>query len=408
MRFSYLGLTALLACLQLVDTTHAYACSCTGERPTSDRWERAKVRAQGASLIFEGVPTRFEMRWDALSAKDGELISADEPSPHADTWWRMLVTFQVTRSYKGDVGPQIQLRTGLGGGDCGARFAVGVPYLVYADELDSGRFFVSLCSPGAWVGDSELGADLRYLRKERPVPADHLPIKSWTKENEPEIEAERVRHLEEYAKAFASAAGKICGTVRSREKIEKYAFMVSFLSAAGYSPVEHPRAQVKEDGSFCSEPLGPGKYDIFLTKGFARNSPLGVYYPGVPDRKQARQVEVAAGQTVSGITLEVPKQKTYSVRGFISVPYKASPSRVQLMLARSDGAPFDVWRSETIDLESWPAIRGVKYFSIDNVLPGRYVPILSVDPLNAGWFTPKQEVVVANHSKFLALQLVHK
>ena len=117
---------------------------------------------------------------------------------------------------------------------------------------------------------------------------------------------------------------------------------------------------------------------------------------------------MAAGQTVSNVVFEIPQQKTYSVRGFISVPDKAGPSRIQLILVGLDGAPFDLWRNVRIDLDHWTAIRGVKYFSIHNVLTGRYVPILSVDPLNAGWSMPKQEVDVTNHSKFISLKLVHK
>lgn len=408
MKFSYLTQIALLISLQLVTATRTFGCQCGSERPTKNPWERARLREQQSVVVFEGVPTHFEIRWDALNAQDGKLISADVPSPRADDWTRMLVTFQVKRSYKGDLGQEIHLRTGLGGGDCGARFAPGVLYLVYGYRSDHGELMVGMCSPGGWVGDSNLSADLRYLRKEKPVPADRVPIERWTEENSAKVEKERKRHWEEYEKAFATVTGKICGTVKQREKIENYAAQVAFLSTAGYSPVEHPQVSVKEDGSFCSGPLGPGKYDIFLTQGLGHSTMLGVYYPGVPERKQASEVQVAAGQTVSDIVFEIPRQKTYSVRGFINMPNNASPGRVQIRLIGLDGAPFDVWRSETIELQGWTAIRGVKYFSIDNVLPGRYVPILSVDPPNAGWSTPKQEVDVTNHSKFISLKLVHK
>jgi hypothetical protein len=288
MKFSYLARIALFLFLQLVSATRLFGCQCGFERPSKNPWERARLREQPAAVVFEGVPTHVEMRWDALNVKDGELISTDEPGPRTDNWVRMLVTFQVRRSYKGDVGPEIQLRTGLGGGDCGARFAAGVLYLVYAYRSNRGELMVNTCSPGGWVGDSNLDADLRYLRKEKPVPADRVPIKSWKEENSAKMEEERKRHWEEYEKAFATVTGKICGTVKSREKIEKYAAKIAFLSTAGYSPVDHPRVSVNEDGSFCSGPLGPGKYDIFLTQGWGQESVLGVYYPGVPERKQAR------------------------------------------------------------------------------------------------------------------------
>jgi hypothetical protein len=409
MRLSCLTQIALLISLQLVGAIHTFACQCGGERPTKNLWERAEQREQRAAVVFEGVPTHFEMRLDALNAEDGKLISADIPGPAlTEASGLMLVTFQVNRVYKGNLGTEVQLITGLGGGDCGARYAVGILYLIYADRSNGGELTVSMCSVGGWIGDSRLAGDLRYLRKEKPIPADRLRFETRTEQNSGNMEEERKRLGEKYDKAFAAVTGKICGSVKSRETIEKYALKVSFLSVAGYSPIGHPWINVNQDGSFCSGPLGPGKYDVFLSGGFGWGSTPAAYYPGVPQRKQAREVEVAASQTVSDIVFEIPEQKTFSVRGFISVPKNARPGKVELLLIGLDGAPSDVWRRQTIALEGWTMIGGVKYFSIDNVLPGRYVPILTTDLLNVGWSMPKQEVDVTNHSKLISLKLVQK
>jgi len=107
------------------------ACTCGSSIHGKSAWEVAKLQAADARAIFEGSPEHFDLQWDVLSAKDGGLISADDPGPRRDKWAHMLVTFRVQKAYKGDLGPKVRVITGVGGGDCGARFAPGLTYLVY-------------------------------------------------------------------------------------------------------------------------------------------------------------------------------------------------------------------------------------------------------------------------------------
>ena len=62
---------------------------------------------------------------------------------------KMIVTFRVQRTYKGDLGQEIEIQTGLGGGGQGAVYAPGL-----ADSQFSRAFpvfpGVSMCSRNAY------------------------------------------------------------------------------------------------------------------------------------------------------------------------------------------------------------------------------------------------------------------
>ena len=57
----------------------------------------AKEEERGSTVIFEGRPERFDLQWNLLKAKVGELIPAENEAAKRDKWPRMVVTFQVTR-----------------------------------------------------------------------------------------------------------------------------------------------------------------------------------------------------------------------------------------------------------------------------------------------------------------------
>jgi len=88
------------------------------------------------------------------------LIPSETESPNPNEGPGMVVTFRVQRAYKGDLGPEIKIRTGLGGGDCGAVFASGLTYLVFAWKTPAGDLRVNMCSPGDWVGGNNAAVEL--------------------------------------------------------------------------------------------------------------------------------------------------------------------------------------------------------------------------------------------------------
>jgi hypothetical protein len=116
----------LLLLILCIHATRASACMCGSAYHGKTPWELAKLEAKGAPAIFEGVPVRFKMRWGMLDAKDGEMVPADFPGEKADDWPQMVVTFRVQKIYKGNFGAEVEIVTGLGGGDCGARYLPGL------------------------------------------------------------------------------------------------------------------------------------------------------------------------------------------------------------------------------------------------------------------------------------------
>lgn len=406
MRLLFLVKLAAVACIATIATGQASACQCGPSIYGKNSWEVAKLEAKGAIVVFEGTREHFEMQWSLLNAKEGELIPPDTLGATRNNRAGILLTFRVQRAYQGDLGPEVQLSTGLGGGDCGAQFVPGLTYLVCAYGPTLGELGVSMCSPGRWIGDSSVAADLRYLRHERPSASDLVPSRRLTAKEQKE---QRQRYFEEFKKRYAAVTGKIRGTVIAGNTRDANAGAISFLSTAGYSPVEHPITQVDQDGSFCSGRLGPSKYYLYFTRASDAGLTSAVYYPGVNDRIKATAIEISAGQTQSNITFNVPVQKTYSVRGFISTNDKSEldANSISVVLVGLDGALYPGWYSPTIDFQGSSPLPKVRYFNFENVLPGRYIAYASV--VGRGWwYTKKVEVIAMTHMKFISLQLVHK
>jgi hypothetical protein len=389
-------------------------CQCGATPYGKTPWETAKIRAQAASVIFEGTPERLDLHWSVLDAKEGDLVPVDSyySYPLKAGGPRTVVTFRVQKIYKGKPGAETQVSTGLGGGDCAARFTPGLLYLVYLNPTNDGGFTVGMCSPGGWIGSGELAADLRYLRGERALRDDLLPYRpdqygSLPAKERARLNQQRQRKYEQYQKDLAVRTGRICGTVFHEGTKSPSPGVVLFLSTLGYLPAEPPLTEVKDDGSFCSGPLWPSPYYVYF-KAASQEAAFGSYYPGVGEKERATPVEVVAGQTRSNIALKVTPQRTYTVRGLISLSGEvpAGALDASLALIRVGGDLRTDSYAQPLDFQGAFRLLKVKYFSFENVLPGRY--IASVTGLADGWFTKKVEVTVSTHSKFTYLELVHK
>lgn len=395
------------ACLITFAAEQAAACTCGSNIHTKNSWEQAKLEAQGATVIFEGTPERREVHWGVLTEKEGELIPADAPVGSGANWPRMVVTFRVQRAYKGSLGQEVKINTGFGGGDCGARLPPGLTYLIYAYGPMS-DLSISMCSPGGWIGSDNVATQLRYLRQGSPTLSDLETIRHPRTSESPEERRERQRRYEEFEKRYAAFTGKICGTVTREGARDQNPGFLLFLSSTGYSPVANPRAEIHQDGTYCSEALGPGKYYLFFTKASENRITSATYYPGVNNLREATAVEVAQGQTVTNVRFKIPAQGTYSVRCLISIDDKSElkNKRVFIGLVRSDGGSREGWYSQTVNFDTFFPLPKVKYFAFDDVLPGDYIAFASVD--GEGWFTKKTVVSVSTHTKFIFLELIHK
>lgn len=388
--------------VSIVSVEGAFACQCGIGPHEKNAWENAKRADQSAEAVFEGTPTKFELRWDLFDAKEGELISADAFQikwPEREP--QMVVTFHIGRTYKGNLGPYVQVHTGLGGGDCGATYMPGLNYLVYAGGPRSDQLSVSMCSPGGWLESTEIETNLRYLPNERPTSTDLAAILRWSQVGWDKQEQERHRRYAEDRRKLESATGTICGTLVRNSK-DTNGGSIAFLSTLGYTPAAPPFAELKSDGSFCSKNLGPGAYYLYFVQSDDQGA-SALYYPGVTEVAKAIPIQVRAGRTQSNVVFKIATESAYTVRGFVSAEDKSGfDSGVRggtlIALIRSDG-DRRVWYGTTANV----LLPRLAYFKFDDVVPGRYFAFVQGP---AGWMSRKVVVDVASHSKLIAIDLV--
>jgi hypothetical protein len=129
--------------------TIALACSCaSGGPPCQAAWN--------ASVVFVG--TVVELSHDTTQPDSrGNVRINGFLGTHA--------IFEVAEGFIGIQGPrkQVEVRTGMGGGDCGYTFQRGEKYVVYARENTDGTLVTSICSRTARQDRAQ--ADLDYLRQ---------------------------------------------------------------------------------------------------------------------------------------------------------------------------------------------------------------------------------------------------
>ncbi len=389
-------LVALVSMLG-VGATPGFGCKCSGVHGRT-AWETAEIEAARSDAIFEGTPEHLAVQWNILTAKSGEMIRPDPgASWMSGNWPRMLVTFRVKRVYKGNMGATVQVWTGMGGGDCGAHYAIGLDYLVYASGSTPADLRVGICSPGGWLGSNRLAAELRHLRRKRPIPSDLATLEYWT--------PSAIARLDKEREEYAAATGQICGSISPAASNENEWQQIAFLPTIGYSPSESAVAKVDRDGKFCSDRLGPGEYYLYYTRGrLFGELESALYYPSVVERARAVTVRVEAGQVHSNLIFHIPKQKTYTVRGFLSVDDKRAIGNdgVYAILVGPDGRN---WGTQSVDFSGSLPLPKVKYFNLGNVPPGRYIACV-IGP-GKDWLSRIVEVDVTTHSKLIFLALQH-
>ena len=125
----------------LVAPGQLFACDCGDPGPPCRAFART-------AAVFAGWVTRI----GTISTK---LASGD-------AYERILVSFEIERSYRGARGTSIEVVTDGGGGDCAYAFKQGQRYLVYASEFpEVGKLYTSICSRTREISEAE--EDLEYL-----------------------------------------------------------------------------------------------------------------------------------------------------------------------------------------------------------------------------------------------------
>jgi hypothetical protein len=354
-------------------STAAFGCKCAAPPPgVESGYQLAEWRAKGIDAIFEGRVVRAELKsaWVKASVGDSVPANLDEDVP------TMLVTFDVTRSYRGVEGPRVDVETGLGGGDCGFGFDIGRQYLVYADRGESGQLSTGICDATAPIEQS--ATNLAYLRGESVI-------------------------AEKPANQPKAGGSRLCVRIAERSSEHSDDERVFLSRVANRSPIPTDEAEPKGRGLFCADDLDPGEYRLLVAK-MPDDAPTSfTYYPGVTKFSEATALDVRPGQIVSNLSFTIPSQPTLSVSGTVSVtggsklPHKAS------VILISAEQPFSL----LIYLHD---VAPDGSFAIPKVLAGKYWGFVDVESDTAGtkWSTRKVQVTVEKNVTNLHLALIRE
>ncbi len=153
LRHLYKVLFFCFLCLSLCES--ARACSCGGAEPCRTR--------QSYGMQFLGTVLRVR------------VVDNEHLRPDGSKYWGLghrVVTISVVEDFSGRFTPGhlIEVRTGMGGGDCGIRFHEGERYLLDVTEQD-GIFATGICMRTAPEGASGVFLrELRALAEGRRIP----------------------------------------------------------------------------------------------------------------------------------------------------------------------------------------------------------------------------------------------
>lgn len=168
-----LALTALSLALTpaalLLAPSEAAACSCM-------KSESALASARDADLVF--------------TAKLESVADAPASGPHALP--EKIFSFEVTRTFKGQLDAKVNVRTANNSAACGRGYGdPGSEWLIYASQADDGTIRDNLCSrtmalDKAAADIEELEANLDGLDQENPEPEpEEEPVEPAEPEPEP-------------------------------------------------------------------------------------------------------------------------------------------------------------------------------------------------------------------------------
>jgi hypothetical protein len=110
------------------------------------------------------VVQEFE-RADAVFAGRVVEMTTDSVAGAAELRGYIVVTFDVSQVWQGDVDSTARVRTGSGGANCGYGFARGQDYLVYATQVEA-DLVTSLCTLNKPLADAS--ADIAAFQSGPP------------------------------------------------------------------------------------------------------------------------------------------------------------------------------------------------------------------------------------------------
>ena len=276
------------------------------------------------------------------------------------------VKVAVSRAYRGASGPDFEVMTGEGGGDCGYSFVVGQRYLIYAHREPGVKARTTgICSLTKPIASAQ--EDLAYLDglDTRP-PGTSVRGHAWQFETASDRDHDQlkspavgvtVRLSSEAASfeviadergAFATSSTpyefelpdlRACaelvlsvqfdGRVESRLVAPDGAAIPDTQVRQHWADSEDERSYIdikRTDGTgrFSFGPLSPGRYrlEVGVARMYDDDIPYPpTWYPGVPFRDQSLPVEVGPGEHVLLEPFRVPqKLRRIVVKGRVTWP----------------------------------------------------------------------------------------
>lgn len=256
---------------------------------------------------------------------------------------------------------EIDILTGLGGGDCGIPFKPGDVYLVAASLGKDGLFHTGLCSATRKIDFAEVA--LRVLRQRR----DGQPV--------PSITGQIAQHDRNFEGLLGTNKPKPLANTMVRVKMDGTVYEARADAAGIYSFYDLPSGKYEfapdlPPGTTLSWYIGSdkplGSFDLILVNPDDSRKPDFPYprtfYPGVRDRAAAGIISLRPGEQITGADIRIEQQFTPRhvtvrvvwadgrlIRDFVFVEAKGSlnPS------AMSDTRQPDL-KSSVIDLSILP------------------------------------------------------
>ena len=112
----------------MLSVTSAWGCSCGGGGSPCQNFGRASAVFVGTAIAVKTAPRPAERNRE-------------------EYWAPRTFLFSVEQTFLGVQARELEVSTGLGGGDCGYDFKLGTRYVVYASQSDQGkRLITTICS----------------------------------------------------------------------------------------------------------------------------------------------------------------------------------------------------------------------------------------------------------------------
>lgn len=273
----------------------SYGCTCAPSvlppgKNSIREFASARINGSGrTSTIFEGIVERQEVS----SGSIGPPNTAMSMTPSGS---HRIVTIRVSRVYRGTNREHFTVITGMGFGDCGFDFRSGEAYLVFADEIEGGAYFTSICAGTELLEHS--GPTVRLLRGEAPSTEDVLDPDSYN------------------ARVLPQWTGNVCGRIAGPDGKPIKGATVE-LSEVRESPFpQSGGGEVSNaDGTYCIKNVSPGKYLLTGEKNDFHNwSRLMGFYPGVSKHSEAISIEVKAQTTITATPFKLHEESLYDIR----------------------------------------------------------------------------------------------